>query len=172
MQAEPGVTQGGAAHPGWEYLIAHHQPHRYNRTLSLTLGPRRYHICARCAGQIVGILAWMGLLWLSVETRSAFFDLRVQWAFPLLPIPAALDWVSQSTGGRESNNSLRVLSGALLGIAGVDLVAALLLGHWLVFGVGLLVTAGYIAVILWVLYATGALRRVVEEHFPGAIQGS
>jgi uncharacterized membrane protein len=152
--------------PEWEYLIAHHFPDRYGRTLTARIGRRSYHFCARCTGQLVGFAAVLAALlavpavWLLGSTPLAGLVLG------LCPSFALVDWLAQTTNSRESSNRLRVISGGLLGAAFGGLVAFGLKGSWLLFGLGFLVLGGYLVVALVVLQRTGAWRRVIAEHFP------
>ena len=99
--------------------------------------------------------------------RFPIFDDRVQLWFALLPLPAALDWFTQAVGGRESRNSVRVVTGALLGAAFTDLIASLLLARWTVVLAGLLVMMLYIIALMVSLRLSGAWRKVIADHFPG-----
>jgi uncharacterized membrane protein len=160
-------TLGEEPAPDWEYILAHHVPSRYSRTLAVRLRGRWYHLCARCSGQVVGALAYLVLFVLSAATRTLLFDPRVEWAFALFPLLAAVDWFTQAIGPRESTNGLRLLSGALLGFAAFDVLALLLTGRWFLLAGALLIVAVYLAGLALALRITGAWRRVLEEHLPG-----
>ena len=104
--------------------------------------------------------------------RLSVFSFVVQSIVSLLPLLAAWDWTSQSLGRRESTNSLRLLSGVLLGIAFIDLLGLLVFRQFEMFLGGVLILALYFAGIAILLRVTGAWRRVLEEHFPGIDLGS
>jgi predicted membrane protein DUF2085 len=87
--------------------------------------------------------------------------------FAVFPMPAALDWLTQTLGRRESTNGLRLASGFLLGIAVTDLAVLLVFEKWLQFLVGAVVFVLYVGVVALVLKVTGGWRQVVAEHFPG-----
>lgn len=153
--------------PEWEYLVAHHQPDRYSRTLGLHWRGRTVHFCARCTGQALGLVAYGTAFVLLAGWYPGWFSTPGQYLFAVLPLPAALDWLAQSVGRRESNNGVRLGTGLLLGIAYADLIALLVTGRWAFLLDGFAVFGLYLASIAVVLRVTGAWRRVVEEHFPG-----
>jgi len=84
----------------------------------------------------------------------------------LAPVPATVDWLTQSVGKRESTNLLRFVTGALLGFAFADVLALLWFRSWLFFLGAALVFLTYSGAIVLILLRAGALRRVVAEHFP------
>ena len=152
--------------PAWEYLLSHHLPARYSRTLVLPLGARRVRLCARCTGQAVGLLVGLCALLLSSVLLHAISGSVAYVGIGLLPAPAAVDWYLQSVGRRESTNGIRLLTGALLGGAlGIELVllASLRLIPSLL---GALLLFAYLLGILALLIVRGGWRRVIREHFP------
>lgn len=152
--------------PRWEYLLAHHTPERYHRTLRIDLGSRPLHVCARCTGQAVGFFGFLGAL-LSVPVLIGAIQAPVVLvAFALLPAPSALDWIRQSTRRHESTNRLRIATGALLGVAFGGLVALLASGELLFFLGGVGILGVYFAGLLVALRSGDAWRRVLNEHFP------
>lgn len=165
MPAAPSLPP---APPDWEILLAHHGPERYHRTYRVPWRNSSLHLCARCTGELFGTVAFLALLGAALAHLLPLFDPPFQLPFALAPLPAALDWVTQSIGTRESTNPLRIVSGALLGAAFADLLALAFTGQWLLFLGALGVIAAYIGGIGFILYRTGSWRRVLEEHFPGA----
>jgi len=153
--------------PAWEYLLSHHLPARFNRTIAVRGRTRTLHLCARCTGQLIGVFAWLVTFASLISIRLSIFDVRIQLLFVLLPAPAALDWVTQAAGLRESRNSLRLVSGALLGAAFTDLFASLVLGQWAFALGGVLVLLIYIVALMISLRLSGAWRKVIADHFPG-----
>ena len=101
----------------WRYLLflmlSHHPPERLHRTICLGFRGKKVYLCARCTGSYSSLTAvlvayFIGLrfpLWLYLPLIS------------VLPIAAAVDWLTQSCKFRESRNSIRVGTGLLLGIA-------------------------------------------------------
>ena len=152
---------------GWEYLVSHHLPSRFSRTLRVRFGSRIIHFCARCSGQGLGVLVWLAVLFGSLATHVPLFDARVQAPVALLPLVPAWDWVTQSVGRRESRNSVRIASGLLLGFAFADLLATIVSRHWILFVGGVLILTAYVVALTVILRLTGAWRHVLVEHFPG-----
>jgi len=155
--------------PAWEYLLSHHLPTRFNRTIAIRGRARTYHVCARCSGQFIGLLAWLVAFAALPLMKLSIFDDRVQLLFALLPLPAALDWITQAAGRRESRNSLRVLSGMMLGAAFTDLLASLVLARWTIVLVGLFVLLLYVLALMVSLRISGAWTKVIADHFPGTL---
>jgi uncharacterized membrane protein len=153
--------------PSWEILVSHHLPARYDRTLCLSWRRGRLHLCARCTGQLLGVALYLALFLESARQGWPLFSPPTQIAFAVAPAPAAIDWLSQSLGARESANWIRVPTGTLLGMAATDALALLLTERWMSAIAMGLVAAAYAGIILILLRITGGWRRVVEEHFPG-----
>jgi uncharacterized membrane protein len=85
--------------------------------LTLSLFGRELRLCARCSGYVAGFLLLTGI---SRSFGIPLFHSLDEWtqvmiSFALL-LPMAFDWVTQSWGLRDSNNRLRVLTGAALGM--------------------------------------------------------
>jgi uncharacterized membrane protein len=153
--------------PAWEFLISHHLPSRFNRTIAIRWRSRTYHFCARCSGQLLGVFAWLGTFGILDAAHFSIFDFRIQLLFALFPLPAAVDWVTQASGHRESRNLLRLLSGVLLGVTFTDWVASLVLAQWTLLIAGLVVFLLYVGGLMAALRLSGAWRKVISEHFPG-----
>lgn len=101
-------------------LISHHEPPYMNRTWRISFRGRSLHICARCSALLVGIITGLFIhlyFFLIPMNPITFFG-----AF-LLSLPAVIDWSTQTLEFRESRNSIRTLTGFLLGYA-VGLVLA------------------------------------------------
>jgi len=164
MPAEP--PNGLPPPPDWEILIAHHFPNRYARTIPLRVRGTWYHFCARCSGELVGFLALLIPYLALPAVGNAVATPTGGIVLGLLPAVPLVDWLTQTTGGRESTNLLRVVSGVLLGLAFGGLVGYGLTERWLLFAAGFLVLGTYMAVAATVLYRTGVWQRVIAEHFP------
>jgi uncharacterized membrane protein len=152
--------------PEWEYLVAHHFPDRYGRTLEVRLGERAVHFCARCSGELVGFVTFLVLFIGSARFAGDVSTPLGGVLLGLCPTPAAVDWLTQTVRRRESGNRLRLVSGTLLGVALGGLVAFGWTHRWPEFVGGVLVFVAYIATAMVVLDRTGAWRRVLAEHFP------
>ena len=78
--------------------------------------------CTRCSGQ------WFGTVVCVAASLVARLEITlVVWsvAVALLPLPALIDWVTQTWGIRESGTLLRLVTGGLLGIGiGLEIVSA------------------------------------------------
>ena len=101
---------GGAADAVfWPFrFLCHQLPHR---TLHIAGEPMA--VCARCFALSLGLFA-AGIL--SGRLWALGFHRRLPlWGIALATVPLALDGTSQLFGFRESTNTLRVLTGILLG---------------------------------------------------------
>ena len=144
--------------------LAHHTGSRMNRTIGVRVLSWEQRFCTRCSGQWVVSAACVALM----------LALRLEIALPiwmavlsLLPMPALLDWVTQTWGNRESTTALRILTGSVLGIGvGFQVVAGVRL-DWLAFVGGIVVAVGYmLAVYLLLRLRTppaGYMADLVEE---------
>lgn len=148
-------------------ILSHHHPARYDRCIRLVVASRPLHFCARCSGQALGFLAGLVLWGLALRTLFPLALPMFQWPFALLPLPATIDWTRQSLGNGESTNLRRLWTGAFFGLGGADLLLLLVFRPWPYGAIGLGVLLTYIVAIVGVLSARGALRRIVDEHFPG-----
>ncbi len=157
---------GSERPPSWDYLVAHHVPGRYDRTLAVSTRGRSYHFCARCTGEFFGVVAVLAGFLAFPRLGGLGSTPVAEVALALCPSAALVDWLTQTVGSRESNNSLRVASGFLLGVAVGGWLEFGVTGRWLLFGSGVAVLGLYLAIASLVLYRTGAWRRVVAEHFP------
>ena len=161
-----GESPSGPVVPKWEYLIAHHAPHRYGRTLPLGIGRRVYHFCARCTGQALGFFALLSVFAIRPSFEATAATPAVALILGVCPAAAMADWLTQAVRSRESNNPLRLASGALLGVAGGGLVAYGLFQDGWLFASGLAVLGLYLGLASMALHRSGSMRRVVADHFP------
>ncbi|WP_430509185.1 DUF2085 domain-containing protein [Gottfriedia solisilvae] len=76
---------------------------------SIKISNYTFPLCARCSGIVIGYL-FLPLLFL----QSHYLK---WWLIPLLMIPLLIDGFTQKWKWRESNNSLRIITGILFGIA-------------------------------------------------------
>ncbi len=149
-------------------VLSHHTPDRFYRCLRLRIGRRDLHLCVRCTGQTLEAVLLLFLFALRGLGHLPFYDPWFQLGFVFLPLPAAVDWARQSSRSKESTNRRRLLTGSLLGAAGMDLLILLVSAQWLERVIGAAVLAVYLVVIVGLLQQRGVLERVVEEHFPRA----
>jgi len=91
-------------------LLAH------NHWFTIRVLGGKLRLCARCSGYAAGLLASMALYNSIGFPPFQSISLNLQFLIILLTIlPLALDWITQSWGWRESNNRLRLFTGAILG---------------------------------------------------------
>lgn len=89
-------------------ILCHGRPER-----SLTLFDVPMPICSRCVGIYAGLLLGLIAFWLIPLLRE-----RVMRGVALAAVtPLALDGLTQLTGLRESTNTLRIVTGAVAGLA-------------------------------------------------------
>ena len=168
----PGAAPSSEEPRAWEYLLAHHLPDRYERTLRIRLGARQVRVCTRCSAQVLGVVAFVVGALLAIPAGVAWFAPSAQLVVVLAPLPAAVDWTTQAIGRRESTSPLRLLTGALLGFAFADLLSLLVLRPWWWFAIGVGFAVAYLAAIAAVLAATGTWRSILAERFPGLVPTS
>jgi uncharacterized membrane protein len=113
-------------------LVSHHAPADFDRTI-VWFGLR---ICSRCLGVAAGVAA-SGLLWSHWPTLLHLNLVAAVCGF-LLPVPAAIDFLSHEIGLRRSNNVIRFLTGIPLGIAAMLVVFSIVRGN---FGLAILQAA-------------------------------
>lgn len=160
-------TVGEPTPPDWEIIFSHHLATRYSRTFCVRVAGRTLHLCARCSGQVVGILGFVLLFWVCHSVGFPLYVPISQIPFAFGPLPASLDWLTQSLGRRESSNHLRILSGILLGASFSDAVSLFVLRDWLFVAGAAVTLASYLAGVLGSLRIFGGWQKVLEEHFPG-----
>ena len=91
------------------FLLSHHAPAERDRCWCPVIFGRRVHVCARCSGICPGIVA--GVVAAAVGP-GVLVDPRL---VALLPLPALVDWTLTTFTERRGTNSLRTLTGLLLG---------------------------------------------------------
>jgi uncharacterized membrane protein len=147
----------------WGYLLflllSHHPSERLHRTIRLGFRGRNVYLCARCTGRYLGLVGVF-----------AAYSLRL--SFPLglylplilvLPMPAMVDWFTQSCKLRESKNSLRVCTGLLLGITEGLLLLLLINGVLYMFLVGMTIIGVHAFSIYVIALKTKCLDSYLED---------
>ena len=76
---------------------------------------KQFPVCARCTGMLLGYLSFP-LYVLHIFTANIFIVLA-------LNIPAYIDGLTQAANLRESNNTLRLITGLLSGIGQMGIVS-------------------------------------------------
>ena len=94
-------------------LLSHHMPEKLNRTIHVRFRGRSIHVCARCTGVYSGALSVFVAGFFGFGFPLGSYVLL----FALLPIPSAIDWMTQSCKKRESRNAIRISTGFLFGVS-------------------------------------------------------
>lgn len=152
---------------GWRYLLflllSHHPAEKLHRTICLGFRGKTVYLCARCAGRYLGI----------VNVLAAYF---LGFRFPLwlylplilvLPMPAAVDWLTQSCKLRESRNSIRVGTGLLLGITEALLLLLLINGMFYTLLIAMIIIGIYAFVIYMIALKTKYLDSYLDDVMRG-----
>ncbi len=129
-------------------VLSHHSGSRINRTIGVRILDHEQRFCTRCSGQWVSTASFASLMLVFQPEISIAVRLAV---LALLPMPALLDWVTQTWGTRESTTPIRLITGSLLGAGvGFQIVAGVRL-DWAAFAGGMGVAAGYALAIFLLL---------------------
>ncbi|MFX1474325.1 MAG: DUF2085 domain-containing protein [Promethearchaeota archaeon] len=113
-------------------FISHHEGSYLSRCWHFTVRGHTLHVCARCSALLLGvILVVASRFWImnlpSTPLTSIFIFLASLSAIPITPLtfffaflislPATIDWSTQTLYVRESRNTVRAITGLLLGFA-------------------------------------------------------
>jgi len=85
--------------------------------ITLRLFKKEVRLCARCTGYVTGLVIYSFIR--NFFDLHLFYSLDIQsqlYLCSLFAIPLVFDWVTQSWGWRDSNNRLRLITGAILGL--------------------------------------------------------
>ncbi|MHA2059837.1 MAG: DUF2085 domain-containing protein, partial [Candidatus Ranarchaeia archaeon] len=101
--------------PNWFFLLSHHGLSELDHCFCISRGKGRLPIalCARCTGALVGFFASLFFFMWFLVSPEIYLDLIAY----LFPIPAILDWGTQSLTSRTSRNAIRFPTGFLYGFA-------------------------------------------------------
>ena len=138
-------------------ILSHHRPEKLHRSIHISFRNRNIYLCARCTGLYSGILSVFVAWFLG-------FDFPVWLYLPLLsilPLPSAVDWVTQSCKLRESRNTIRVCTGFLLGISEGLVLLMLVRGLFYLFLQGLAIVGVYVLSICLIAWKT----KFLESYF-------
>ena len=91
-------------------LLSHHPFSEINRTIRIMILNKRIHLCARCTGKYLGLLLCLLLIFWRGHISIPYL------IFIFLPLPATLDWLTQTIKIRESKNTLRIITGFIYGL--------------------------------------------------------
>ncbi|MHA1916759.1 MAG: DUF2085 domain-containing protein [Candidatus Ranarchaeia archaeon] len=101
--------------PSWFYFLSHHEIDELDHCICIDKKNSRlpFAFCARCSGSVIGFVISLILLSFSLNFSELILDII---AF-IFPLPAIIDWGTQSIGKRKSKNIIRILTGILYGYA-------------------------------------------------------
>ena len=88
-------------------LLCHRKPER-----SFFIKGHQFPVCARCTGFYTGLLAYL----IFSQFYQVTYDLNIFILSIILLIPVSIDGFTQLFGLRESNNTLRFVTGFIGGI--------------------------------------------------------
>lgn len=84
--------------------------------------------------------------------------------FGLLPLPATLDWFSQTVGWRESTNPIRFITGWCYGMSLGICLGALWLFKLYVLGIALLIYGSYVIVVFYFLRYFDVIETYLKPY--------
>ena len=147
----------------WRYLLfllaSHHPKEKLDHTIPISFRGKQVYFCSRCTGVAFGMAAVF-------LTYIFGLSLPVVLYFPVigvLPLVAVIDWFTQSANLRKSSTTLRVGSGALLGISEALCILFLFQGLFLSFLVALGVVGIYALSIYVIALKTRCLDAYLKE---------
>jgi uncharacterized membrane protein len=138
-------------------LLSHHPPERLHRTIRMPLRGRNIYLCARCTGQLSGILSLLVAWFLGFEFPAWLYLSLVA----ILPLPSAVDWVTQSCKLRESRNTIRVATGFLLGVTKGLLLLMLIKGLFYMLLLAFAIGGVYVSSIVLIAWKT----KFLDSYF-------
>jgi len=95
----------------WNRLLAH------NHWLTLRAFGKELRLCARCSGVVLGAIMLRILTILLISPMNYSIPLQIGVPVSLaLALPSIVDWSTQNLGFRQSNNTLRVITGVFEGV--------------------------------------------------------
>ena len=131
-------------------LLSHNTPENLDRTIHLDFWGRNVYLCARCTGIYSGILIVL-ISWFLGFNFPTWLYLPL---FSILPIPSAVDWITQSCNIRESRNSIRICTGSLFGVSQGLLLLMLVKNEYYLFLQALAVVGIYLLVVYVIAWKT------------------
>ena len=94
------------------FALSHHYEGRISRTFSIRFRGWEQQFCTRCTAQWASFCSFGCVLWF-----YSFDPGNLLWAaiLAMLPLPAMVDWLTQSWELRDSTTVNRVVTGSALG---------------------------------------------------------
>lgn len=127
-------------------LLAHHPYSELDRTVKICIGKTDLFLCTRCTGQYLGIIVY-----LSFFLQEPTVNLLIS-SIILLPLPATLDWLTQTLKWRKSTTLIRLITGFLFGIWIGVLVHAIKAWNINLLIVMVVQSFGYMSFVMAILY--------------------
>ncbi len=90
-------------------FFAHHPFSEISRTFEFTLFDKKINLCARCMGKYLGLITYLTTIIILGSLQTPLLLTLI------LPLPATLDWFTQTMKLRESFNLLRITTGFCFG---------------------------------------------------------
>ena len=140
-------------------IVSHHPPERLHRTIHIGLKRKSIHLCSRCTGTVLGIIAIFAVNTFGLKFPIEFYLPLIS----LLPLVATIDWFTQSAKLRESKNWLRVSSGFLLGNSEALVLLLIINGFFLNFLVAIGIASVYVLSIYLIASKTKCLDSYLNE---------
>ena len=136
-------------------LLAHHGHDQLERTIHLKLLNKDLFLCARGVGRYSGII--------SILVLTSFLQFPL-WFYPLsfilFPLPSTIDWGLQKIGRRESRNSIRIITGFLVGNSQSLLIVSYLQGLTQIFNFGIIIMLLYFLAFCFAKYHKRGMGNV------------
>jgi uncharacterized membrane protein len=132
-------------------LLSHNPPENLDRTIHVKFLGRGVYLCARCTG-VYSSITVVFIAWFLGFGFPTWLYLPL---FSILPIPCAVDWITQSCDLRESRNWIRIFTGSLFGISQALFLLMLIQGMFCLFLQALAVVGVYLLSVYIVAWKTG-----------------
>ena len=100
------------------FLLSHHYPQEYNHCILFKFKQKNYYLCARCFGYYSSFFIFF-LFYFFVDSFIYNFNWIILY---FLPFFAFIDWELTEKKIYSGNNSIRYITGFLLGITGSRLI--------------------------------------------------
>ncbi len=141
---------------------AHHPPCQLNRTWRFTIWGHKFYICTRCTGQYLGTLAALYLVLFGGFLVEGLLVKII--LFGVFPLPATIDWLTQTLGQRESINSIRSTTGFLYGFSIGTSLACVLTLNWKALTFIVPVYTLYILFVMYLLVRLNVLKKYLMPY--------
>ncbi|MBN2156417.1 MAG: DUF2085 domain-containing protein [Candidatus Lokiarchaeota archaeon] len=148
----------------YKFFFTHHYEEQADHTIPIDIGGYQFFVCSRCSGTVSGILLMFFIDSVLFEYNNGVEIINPTIAFILsivFTIPALSDWGTQKLLLRESNDTIRLLTGVFLGAAIHLLVLAV---DQYVIGVIIVLVAYFGAFFTMFALGNRKLRRFIQKR--------